>query len=272
MKIYSYLSYRALIRDRLKSLKLGPKKLGTLKLAEMTGLHSSFVSSVLQEHKHFNSDQVYSVCEAVGFTGIEIDYILLLHSCERSTQKGLKSKYFSEIKKIQEESKKVHKVLSVKKQKDLDLILSEYYSDPYFKIIHVHLSVPRFNKSPLLLADELMLPVSKITHCLEKLEEFGIIKQDKGGVKVLKRHLHLPKDFFICQAHQTTMKSISQQKIMNLPKDKKETFCVTFSGTKKTYSEVHEAFLEFLKKSENCVKDAKSENVFQMTFDLHHWS
>lgn len=272
MNIYSYSSYRALLRDRLKSLKSGPKKLGTLKLANLTGLHSSYISSVLQEHKHFNSDQVYTICEVLGFNDSEIDYVLLLLNWERSATKGLRSKFKGEIKRKQEESRKVHRVLSVKKQKDLDLMLSEYYSDPYFKIIHVYLSVSKFNKEPLALSEELGLPVSKLTYYFSKLEEFGVIKKNKKSVEILKRHLHLPKEFFICQTHQNTIKTLSQQKLISLPKDKKETFCVTFSGTDETYAEIHEAFLGFLKKSEKCVKDARSENVFQMSFDLHYWS
>lgn len=185
----------------------------------------------------------------------------------------MRDKLKEEIDSIQEEHKKTTTHISTKPQESLDLDLAEYYSDPYYKIIHVFLGIENFEKHPLALSEQLHLSPKKIQNYLVRLEEMSVIQLIDGGVvKVLKKNYHLPKDFFICKPHQAAMKMLSQQTLLTVEDEKKESVCVTFSGEETTFKQVHAEFLEFLKRTEKYVKNSHCEEVFQMNFDLHYWS
>ena len=49
------------------------------------------------------------------------------------------------------------------------------------------------------------------------------------------------------------------------------SFSVVFSASENTRKEIHSKFLEFLKSCELLVGEAKSKNVYQMSFDLFPW-
>jgi hypothetical protein len=65
------------------------------------------------------------------------------------------------------------------------------------------------------------------------------------------------------------LKSIDQ--LQRLSVDQSYSHSVTFTGTDETKEALSEAYLAFLKKAESIVKPAKSERVFQMSFDLFPW-
>ncbi len=271
MSIFNSLSYREIIKDKISTLKKTKPGFGVLRVSQKAGLHGSFVSSALKGHKHLSSDQVFALGEQLGFSYKELDYLLLLLNYERSVNQNLKAKYLDEIKAIQKENSKTTTHISTKPQESLDLDLAEYYSDPFYKIIHVFLGIEQFRQDPNLLALQLGITHKQTQKYLKRLEDFEIIKFS-SPIEVLKKNYHLPKDFFICKPHQATMKLLSQQTLLSLEEKQKESVCVTFTGEEETFKKVHNEFLDFLKKAEKHVKYSVSKEVFQMNFDLHFWS
>ncbi len=272
MNVFSSLSYREILKNKVDTVKKVKPGMGLLRLCEKAGLHGSFVSSALKGHKHLNADQVYGLGDVLGFSYKELDYILLLLNYERAVNKRLREKFKTEIDLIQEEHKKTTTHISTKPQESLDLDLAEYYSDPYYKIIHVFLGIEEFSANPGELAEQLHLSAEKIQGYLARLVEMGVIRFKGSAIEVVKRNYHLPKDFFICKPHQTAMKLLSQQSLLSVEDNKKESVCVTFSGEDETFKSVHQEFLEFLKRTEAHVKKSQRQKVFQLNFDLHYWS
>lgn len=272
MSIYSSLSYREIIKDKIKAAKKAGKKEGVVKIAENTGLHGSFLSSVLSENTHLNEDQLFALTDYLEFTASESEYVQLLHAAERSVNNKRKKKLEIRIEEIQEEQRRTEKHLAAKKANHNSLDFIEYYSDPYYKIIHVFLGIEAFSKNTDTLIEHLSISKKQLNLYLEKLERFGFISRSKTTAKVLNRNFHLSKEAFICKPHQMAMRQLSNYKVNSTEDKKKETVSVTFSGTKKTYENVHLKFLQFLKDCESDVKGAKAEEVFQINFDLFYWS
>lgn len=69
------------------------------------------------------------------------------------------------------------------------------------------------------------------------------------------------------------MKSVSVKYLdLNLPSEKSYNFSVIFSANPRTKQKVQTAFLDFLKLAQEMVGKAKTEEVYQMNFDLLGWS
>lgn len=264
-------SYRDILNARLKELKAAKPGFGLVRLCEKLTLHSSYISAALKGQKTLNSDQLFMLADALGFHSETIDYLLLLLDYERTQNTKLKSKLFKKIEALQQKSKKSEIHLKAKAHTNEDLILARYYSNPIYKILHVFLGIEKYRTDKNKLRSALNLTEDDLEQRLKDLEEMGVIK-NTPHIQILKRNFHLPKDFFICQPHQFMMKQLSIQKQIRLEDTKRESICVTFSASTKDYQRIHQEFLLFLKKAESIVKKSPAEEVFQMTFDLHHWN
>lgn len=263
--------YRAILDSRLKELKASKPGFGLVRLCEKLDLHGSYVSAALKGQKSLSTDQLFVLAEAMGFHPETIDYLLLLLDFERTQNKKLQAKLLKKIESIQAKSKKSESQLKAKAHTSEDLVLARYYSNPIYKILHVFLGIEKYRIDRSRLGAALNLSLSDLDKRLVELEEMGVIKI-APHIQILKRNFHLPKDFFICQPHQFMMKQLSIQKQILLDDSKRESVCVTFSATQKDYQKIHQEFLLFLKKAEGIVKDSPAEDVFQMTYDLHHWA
>ncbi len=263
--------YRVILEARIKEIKSYKPGFGLVRLCEKLGLHSSYVSAALKGQKSLSVDQLYILAEALGFQDKEIDHLLLLLNYERAQDSKLKNKFLKSIELTQSMSRKSESNLKAKVPEKEDLVLARYYSNPLYKIVHVFLGNEYYRTQINELKNRLSISDEVLEGLLLGLEEMSIIARTPE-IKVLKKNYHLPKNFFLCKPHQSMMKTLSLQKQMSLPDQKKETVCVTFSASKEDYLRIHAEFLEFLKRAEGIVKQSPPEEIFQMIFDLHYWS
>lgn len=66
------------------------------------------------------------------------------------------------------------------------------------------------------------------------------------------------------------LRNVQQQQLLD--ESENYSFMVAFSADKETRGKNHREFLKFLKTIEGWVKDAPSEEVRQIHFDLFRWS
>lgn len=267
----STLDYRDIINDKLKSLKATNPGMGLVRICETHHLHGSYVSAALKGKRHLSADQLFVLAKALHFNEREIDYLLLLLSYDRALDLDLKTRYLNEIKKVQDNFLQAKEQLTAKAPEEENLNLAKYYSDPFFKIIHVFLGIEIYRKNINMIQNKLNLSDEQIETYISEMEQMGILSRNPE-IQVLKKNYHLPKEFFICKPHQVLMKLASNQKQITLESTKKETVCVTFSCSQVDQRQIYSEFLSYLKKVEAIVKQSPPEEVFQLNFDLHFWS
>ncbi len=236
-------------------------------------MHGSFFSSVLSEKNHLTEDQMYDLIHLLEIKNPEAEYLNISLSYFRSGSSNRRKELKEQLAKIRKEVLKTENHLKVHVPDQAEDYFMEYYSDPYFKIIHVLLQIKEYRKKPVLMAAKLFLEKEKLEFYVKKLQDFGFIIHKTDGIEVLKQNYHLPKESPICLPHQVTLKNLSQSKLMTLSSDKHKSICVTFSGNKSTYSLIQSQFLKFLKDAEKEVIEAEEHNeVFQLNFDLFYWT
>ncbi len=269
--LLSSTDYRLILNTRIKELKISKPGFGIVRLCEKLGLHSSYISAALKGQKPLSTDQLFLLAEALGFHESAVEQLLLLLNYERAQAPKLKSKILKQILEAQKQGRKSESHLSAKLPLSEDLNLARYYSNPIYKLLHVFLGIEKYRLNRNELSRALNISEEVLEEHLKVLKELGVVVLGPN-IQVIKKNYHLPKDFFICKPHQAMMKHLSLQKQMTLSEDKKETVCVTFSASDEDYVKIHQEFLLFLKRAESIVKDSPAQNVFQMIFDLHHWS
>ena len=73
------------------------------------------------------------------------------------------------------------------------------------------------------------------------------------------------------RAHQQLMRSLCSAQILKIKDEDKKSFMVTFGADENAVKMIKAKFLNFLSEIEPLVVEAKSENAYQLTFDLFKW-
>jgi len=272
MSIFEHLDYRDFLIKELKKRKKGLESFTQSSLAEATGIRSTYLTNVLKGRGNFNSDQIYAIAKELKMNPSETQYFFLLKEYDQSVSKERKQDLLLQINKLRTEVLKTENYIQAKVRKDNSEFIMKYYSDPYIKVIHVLLQIPRFSKNYLKISEALNIQNSYLKSILEILVDLNIISINEKSVEVIEKNFHLPKDSPMLLPHQILMRSKSTQRLQELATDQRYSFSVTFTGTEETRKIIHTKFLELLKEAEPVVKNTSGENVYQMNFDLFPWN
>jgi len=272
MSIYKYLEYREFLTSELKRRKEIQPSFTQEKLAEQCGMRNTYLSNVLKGRGNFNSDQIYALAHHLKLNESETHYLFLLKEYDQCTVAARKNKLKTEIESSRSKMNRTEAHISAKVRKDEPLLLMKYYSDPLVKVVHLMLQIPRYASNVSKISGELNIQPRQLRETLDILTETEMIRFKGNQVEVLQKNFHLPKESPMLLPHQLMMRSRSSQKLMETQPERRYSFSVTFSGTEKTRAHIHQQFLEFLKGVEKEVKDAPSENAYQINFDLFPWN
>lgn len=274
MNIYSYLDYRTILKKMVKESQMSDSHFTFASLAQQTGIQKTYLSKVINGTADLNSDQLYLITEVFHFNKDEIKFMELLLERARTSISSRRKRLDAEILKIQMLYMDTKNQLQAENQSvGATDTLAAYYLDPYNLLVHTFMSLPRYQRNTEAIRVPLGLSPEHLSRVLKNLERLGIIEWNskKQNYHVVKDHLQLAKDSPLLEAHQSLVRSLGLPQLLKLPKDKKFSFQVTFSGDENTRIQIHEKFLEFLRAVESSVQTAQPEEVYQLSFDLFPW-
>ena len=153
-----------------------------------------------------------------------------------------------------------------------DADLMAYYLDPLIQIIHISLSIPRYQTDQLLLANDLRVPSPKLLGIINRLEHMQLIVRTKSAIKLLVESLHLPKESPVYKAWRNQLKLQAMNRLEIVTDHKAYSFSVVFSGNEAIRKEIQGRFLNLLKGVEKLVGEGPQEDVYQMSFELFPWT
>ncbi len=274
MNVFSQTDYRAVLRLAVTERKGFDSDFGFHKLADAARVQKPYLSKVIGGNANLNSDQLYAICRILKFGEEEHEYMQLLLELERSGLDDRRKELRAKIDRIAESKRDSAAYLSAKAvQPDQtnSALLADYYLDPIVQIVHVALSIERYSLNPMLLCKEFHIDGPHIHSIISSLERMGLVVRENSRFVPLETSLHLPKSSPIFRAWRNQLKLLSTQRLNQLNDKEGYSFSVVFSASETTRKEIHARFLEFLKSCESLVGEAKSKNVYQMSFDLFPW-
>ncbi|MCK5074562.1 MAG: TIGR02147 family protein [Bacteriovoracaceae bacterium] len=272
MSIFSKLDYRKIFKETIKNRKRIDSRINFQNMSIYMHIQKPYLSKIIHGNAHMNSDQLFLACEYLGFNEEETSYLHILLEYDRTVVKKRKKRLLQNIKRIQNKYLDTKKHISKKEIASTIEESAEYYLDPIVQIIHICLSIKKYNENPSLLVRDLGISKEKLIVALEKLGSLKIIVPKDNGYQILTRNIHLSKTSPICTTHQNLLRLLSINKLQNITGDLPYNFSVTFSSDIKTKNKIQEKFLSFLNEIESLVKDAPTEDVFQLNFDLFPWN
>ena len=273
MNIFEENDYREIIRKGLKERLVCESPATFQALAAHLNIPRSYLSKVMHGNADLSGDQMFKLCAFFHFNDEESEYMHLLLEAERTGLKdrrlGLKQKLKSMRTKHLDTAAHLASP-SVFEFSSADM--SDYYLDPFVQLVHVALSVPRYQRDLLRLAHDIKAPHTKVLGALEILERMQLITRAGSLVKVLTDSLHLPRQSNMYRAWHNQVKMRGLNRLSELNEDQAYSYAVVFSATDEVRIEIQQRFLKVLKGIEKVAREAPAENVFQMGFELFSWT
>jgi uncharacterized protein (TIGR02147 family) len=270
--IFNYLDYREYLSDECKRRKKDQPGFTQDRLATRSGIRSAYFSNVLKGRANLNSDQIFAVSEELALPPHEGQFLMLLKEFDQCVSQERKARLKEEITEIQSRALKTESHISVQVRRNEHELIMKYYGDPWIKVVHVLLQIPRYASDTKLMADDINMTETHLNEILNTLQELEIIRWSDKKVEVLAKNFHLPKDSAMLLPHQFLMRMKSAVRMQEVPADKRYSFSVTFSSTEKVREAIQQKLLGLLAEIQPMVKSGASENAYQLNFDLFPWN
>jgi uncharacterized protein (TIGR02147 family) len=273
MSIYNYLSYKKAIKEELYSKKIRYPDLTFEKMAIHCRIQKTYLSKVLNREGDLNQDQLYMACEYLKLKKSEQEFVFLLHSHNTSIHASRKKEILIEIENIQKQQMKSEAHIEVKSNSINFVDYQKYYLDPYLQVIHMFLTIPKF-QNDISLITEFLTELNKktIEEKIKQLEEMQLIAWKNNKWEAIESNLHLKSDAPIYKAYRKLLRMKSIEKLDHSDQEENYSFSVIFSSNAKVRAEIQKRFLEFLKEIQKMVQNEKETDVYQLNFDLFAWS
>jgi uncharacterized protein (TIGR02147 family) len=272
VNIFKYLDYREFINDLVKERKIVDRTMSFQRLASLLRVQKSYLSQVLRGTANLNQDQLFLLISYFQFGEKEAHYLRLLLEYERTGLKERKDELKRSLHASQEAHRRSEQHIEYQSLDAEQSHVREYYLDSLNQLLHVCLSIERYRVDPTLLARDLGVPAQRIFQVLDKLESLHIIRRSEGGIEVLVKGLHLAKEAKEFLNWNQQMRLMAMQRNQYFQSGKSYAFSVLFSADEETRCRIHEQFLEFLQKTQQKVKKAASNHVYQLNFELFPWT
>lgn len=232
--------------------------------------HKPYLSRVLNQKGDLSSDQIYKCSRYLKLSDLEKQYFGLVYEENVSSLSERKLMLTNEIEKIRKKALKSD-VLYADKTQEIESS-ENYFLDPYFALIHMHLLVPKYKNNSDLISAKLNLPKLKVNEYIESLHDMKIIDKTDNEIKILKEFVRLPDSSQLMTSFRILSKIKALEKITQLPVDDYLSMHVFFVADKSGKQKIQKLFLDFLSESQKIAEKSKPEDVYQLNFDLLKWT
>ena len=272
VNIFAYDDYRPALKAQLLQKKAQYGRLFTYdRLAKSCRVQKSYLSRALGGHAHLSDDQIFTAADFLGLGEDERNYLLLLHTYQRSGHVRRRTQLAADIATARARSERSESVIEARAPSADALRDAEYHLDPNAVLVHMFMTVAHFRQDPKLIATALGLSPEGLALTLEKLSRLGMLTLGPSGYLVATANTHVPVDSPFYRAHSILQRTKTLERIMREVRDDSYHFSVVFSADDAVRRAVKDRFLLLLKDLQPDVAAAPAEQVFQLNFDLFRW-
>lgn len=274
MKIYQFTDYRLYLREWLRQKKKSSAGITFYYLAENIQVQKSTFSKILNGKGSFSSDQVYLLSKQVCNTSEEQEYFSLLVELEQTSLHHRKKSLESKIQEIQKERYTTSNVLKLRDLNfESDDFQNEYFNNPFTALVHVFLTIPKYQNNIKLISEDLNLDANEFQRVLELLVKLKLaVKVDSNSYKAQHEIIQIKDKGSRVRTNQLLIHSIALNRLATLNLNQRYGLCVSFSADVKTIESSRQILIQAVQKIADLTLHSKSENVYQLMIDFFPWS
>lgn len=273
MTIFEFTDLSEYLRSWMKEAKERNPKTTYASMAEQIQMQKSTFSKVLAGKYPLTSDQVFLLSRYLGLNEDETDFFYLLVEYQQSNLAVRREALLRKIIKIQK-----NKVKSASRLGAQNIMINDrssqidYFMSPFAAIVHVYLSVPKYQSQPEMIARELNITLQELNQTLVILEKLGLVERTHKNLWVSKQaRVHIEDQAEPTRNQQLLLRAIALQRIAAIPLAERFGLSVTFSSEPKAIEESRQVLVRATQEIYEITKNTKSQSVYQINIDLFPW-
>jgi uncharacterized protein (TIGR02147 family) len=261
--IFAHNEYKALIRASL----IENKKIRgyQAQLAQAAGCGASFLSQALNTHVHISADQAAGLASFWNFSPDQTEYFLSLVHLARTSSPAYTA-YLN--KRLQDLRDKHSKISERVKSEQVNTQAEElvYYSAWFWSAIHVITSIPRY-QSTAAIAQRLALPSEQVLHCLNILQNAGMVMRKGDRWQAQNKSYHLERESPLIGIHHTNWRQRALANAIQNTKSDSLHYSVVHSLSVDDFEKIKTMLLDFVEKSKKIVEASPEQELIAVCFD-----
>lgn len=264
MSIFEFKDYRKYIRNYIERL---PKKgRGELsKIANHLGVNTTLMSQVLSGTRDLNQEQTYSLSLYLGHTEVETEYFSLLIQNERAGTTELKKYLEKKMITLRTEALKLSKRIAHEKNLT-DRQRTTFYSSWIFSAVHLFTSTSAKGVSLDEIASRFELSKQRTNELVHFLLEAGLCIEKNGRLFMGVQSTFVERGSPDLLKHHSNWRIKAIQKSETLTENEM-MYSGQFSLSKKDFDKLRERMTEFIKETNEVVRDSQAEDIACFNLD-----
>jgi uncharacterized protein (TIGR02147 family) len=240
---------------------------GTLsRAADALGCQRSLLSRVMNSHVHITPDQAYSLTEFLRFSPMESEYFHTLVEFERASGSSYRGALEAKLARLRKASSDLSDRIQRPPPKFHELDAATYFSGWTWSAIHFLTSSKRYQTIEAISA-RLTIPLKLVEQILRRLEEMGMVRQERSKWIYHSGEFHLPKDSpYVCMHHSNWRQraALSAQ----APNGDGIHFTNVQTISRKDLETLRNMVLKFIGECKAVVDPSEPEEAIALTVDL----
>lgn len=264
LNIFDFSDYREFLRCWIEEAK-AQKTSNLSRLAEVIGVHSTFLSHVLAGSKNLSLEQTTVLSEFLNQTKLEREYLFALLQFEKAGSHSLKKYWQEKTQEILFEKNNLSRRFDEHRElTDTDRAI--FYSS-WLYVGAFLASAISDGQNLDQIAKTLKLPRKKAEEILHFLVSVGICKEANGTFMLGDVHIHVPNESPFVVKHHTNWRMKAIQKMDS--RTKEELFFTSpMSISKKDFEILREKLNLAIKEVVNVAKDSPAEEIVCLNIDF----
>lgn len=246
------------------------------KMALACGIQKTYLSKVLNGSGHLNADQLFSAAEFLKIKDDQIDFVLLLRDAQLAQNSKRQKILQKKIEAIRSQQLKTAAHISTVPLKINPEALWEYYTNFDLQLVHVFLTIPQFAANPTTIGLKIGLEKEQVLNLILKLENWGLIENKNGSIKMSELNTHLPEDSPIVHSYRllSRLRAIEFLNKHSASKTLSDDYSMSalFSAGQGFQKKLRLQLIKLIKEAHSNVSDANPEDVFLLNIDFLRWN
>jgi uncharacterized protein (TIGR02147 family) len=265
MTVYNFTDIRSLLKTFISELPRKGRGEGT-KIARRLGVSTTLVSQVLAGDKHFTPEQTRILCEHLGLSGGEADYLMFLGQMDRAGTQELRRYWKSKLEELRKRGQKVSNRVKAKRVLD-DRERAVFYSNPLYSAIRLFTSVGTEGKSLAEICERFEISHGKAAEIVNFLVECGLCveKRDRFSMGAQSTHLEQGSPHLLKHHSNWRIRALRQSEDLL---ESELMYTAPVSLSRADFAALREEMVEFIKKVLAKVHASPAEEIACFNLDF----
>ncbi len=264
LNLFDFSDYRDYLSAWLRAAK-SSKSFNLSRLADIAGVHATFLSHILKGNKHLSLEQAALISDFLQHTKLEQDYFMILINLDRAGTKRLREYWLEKKSNLETEKNKLGRRFDRHRELTTDQ-RAEFYSSWIYAAVWAATAI-NDRQTLTQLATRFSISRGRAEEVLGFLVGTGLCAEKHGYYSMGEVHIHVPNESPFVVKHHLNWRMKAVQK-MDTREPSELFFTSPMSLSVDDFAKIRERLNKLVKEAVDIAKNSNSQEVVCLNIDF----